>query len=106
MKISSSADAGSALLNYTAKGCVILFALPILSTWLAGSAICAVIAPIAGLLRTFGVTGIGMQLTPSYSLPAILSLPFSLCLAFLLALSFYYTRRLLRSCIRYIRSTN
>lgn len=92
------------LLKYSAKGCVILFLLPILSTWLAGSALCAVIAPIAGVLRTFGVAGIGMNLTPSYSLPNFLSLPFSLCLAFLLALSFYYTRRLLRKCIRFIHT--
>ncbi|MFD1908359.1 hypothetical protein ACFSQ7_36710 [Paenibacillus rhizoplanae] len=92
----SSSGAMPLLLNYLAKGFVILFALPVLGVWVAGSFICAVIAPIAGLLRTFGVSAIGMNLTPSYSVPVILSLPFSLVLAFLLLLSFYYTRRLLR----------
>jgi hypothetical protein len=94
----------SALLNVMAKGAILLFALPVLSVWLAGSAVCAAIAPIAGLLRTFGVTAIGMQLTPYYSVPTYLSLPFSLCLALLLALSFYYTRRLLWKCISFLKT--
>lgn len=57
------------LRNYLSKAFVILFALPVLGTWLAGSLVCAIIAPIAGLLRTFGVSAIGMRLTPSYSVP-------------------------------------
>ncbi|ETT53518.1 MULTISPECIES: hypothetical protein [unclassified Paenibacillus] len=100
---SSSAGAMPILLNYLAKGFVILFALPVLGVWLAGSFICAIIAPVAGLLRTFGVSAIGMNLTPSYSVPVFLSLPFSLVLASLLLLSFYYTRRLLRKSLSFIR---
>ncbi len=45
------------ILQFIAKSCVLLFLVPILSTWLAGSAMCAVIAPIAGVLRTLGVSG-------------------------------------------------
>lgn len=92
------------LLKYLFKGFVILFALPVLGTWLAGSFVCAIIAPVAGLLRTFGVSGIGMKLTPSYSVPEYLSLPYGLVAGLLLALSFYYTRRLLRKCIAFIKN--
>ncbi|WP_405109968.1 hypothetical protein MHH28_32340 [Paenibacillus sp. FSL K6-1217] len=91
------------LLHYLSKGFVILFALPVLGTWLVGSFVCALMAPIAGLLRTFGVSAVGMRLTPSYSVPEALSLPFGLLVGFLLALSFYYTRRLLRKCIAFIK---
>lgn len=100
---SSSSGAMPILLNYLAKGFVILFALPVLGVWVAGSLICAIIAPIVSLLRTFGVSAIGMGLTPSYSVPVFLSLPFSLVLAFLLLLSFYYTRRLLLLSLSFIR---
>lgn len=92
------------ILKFIAKGCVILFLVPVLGTWLAGSAICAVIAPIAGVLRTLGVDGIGMRLSPSYSLPVLFSIPFGLGLALVLSLSFYYTRRLLRICLQFIHS--
>lgn len=44
---SSSSGAMPILLNYLAKGFVILFALPVLGVWVAGSLICAIIAPIA-----------------------------------------------------------
>ncbi|WP_341347055.1 hypothetical protein [Paenibacillus sp. FSL H3-0469] len=100
---SSSSDAMPNLLNYLAKGVVILFALPVLGVWTAGSFICAIIAPIAGLLRTFRVSAIGMNLPPSYSVPVFLSLPFSLVLAFLLLLSFYYTSRLLLKSLSFIK---
>lgn len=73
MKTSSS-GAMPNLLNYLAKGFVLLFALPVLGVWTAGSFICAIIAPIAGILRTFGVSAIGMNLPPP-----IRSRPFSAC---------------------------
>lgn len=92
------------ILKFIAKSCVILFFVPVLGTWLAGSAICAVIAPIAGVLRTLGVSGIGMRISPGYSLPVMFSIPFSLGLALVLVISFYYTRRLLRICLKFIQS--
>ncbi|WP_340022417.1 hypothetical protein MHI24_25815 [Paenibacillus sp. FSL K6-1096] len=92
------------LRNYLSKAFVILFALPVLGTWLVGSLVCAIIAPIAGLLRTFGFSAIGMRLTPSYSVPELLSLPYGLVVGFLLAWSFYHTRRLLRRCITFINT--
>lgn len=91
------------LRNYLSKGFVILFALPVLATWLVGSFVCAIIAPIAGLLRTFGFSAVGMRLTPTYSVPEFLSLPYGLVVGLLLAWSFYHTRRLLRKCVAFIK---
>lgn len=90
-------------MKYIAKGIVVLFFVPILSVWTVGSGVCAVIALIGGVLGTFGFKGIGLNGFPDYELPNALSLPFGICLSLLLLLSFYYTRRLLRECLHFMK---
>jgi hypothetical protein len=92
------------VLTYFMKGLVSLFALPILSVWLVGSALCAGIAVIGGLLGTLGVPGIGLSMYSGQELPNILSLPVGAGLAAVLLISSYYTRRLLLWCLRYLKS--
>ncbi|MBY0014394.1 hypothetical protein [Paenibacillus typhae] len=83
---------------------VILFMLPILGVWTAGSAVCSIIAVIAAVLGLLGWKGISLTLYPGYDLPQILSIPLGLGLALLLYASFVYTRRFLRRCLHYIKS--
>lgn len=83
---------------------VILFMLPILGVWTAGSAVCSILALIAAILGLFGWKGIALTLYPGYDLPHILSFPLGLVLALLLYASFVYTRRFLRRCLHYIQS--
>lgn len=90
-------------LRYLGKGCAAIFMVPVLSVWLAGSTFCAVLAPVAGILRTFGFKGIGMSLFPGFTLPDIWSLPYALLLTALLLVSAFYTRRLLKGCLQFIR---
>jgi len=89
--------------KYIAKGVVALFFVPILSVWTVGSVVCAVIALIGGVLGIFGFEAIGLNGFPNYKLPNVLSLPFGICLSLLLFLSFYYTRRLLRECLQFMK---
>jgi hypothetical protein len=93
-----------AVLRFIGKGFILLFCIPILSVWTAGSIVCAFIALAAGVLGVLGWKGIAMNIYPGYSLPHLYSLPLGTILAFLLFLSFKYTRRSLRSCLRYIQS--
>ncbi|OMD97605.1 hypothetical protein BSK64_28390 [Paenibacillus odorifer] len=95
---------GATVLKNIAKGAIILFCVPILSVWAAGSVVCAIIAPIGGVLGIIGIQGIGLNAFPDYDLPNILSLPIGLCLSLLLFISFYYTRRLLRGCLHFIKN--
>ncbi|GGG12443.1 hypothetical protein GCM10010912_66110 [Paenibacillus albidus] len=100
----SSSYKGRTLFSYIAKGLTLIFCVPILGVWTAGSAVCAVIALIGAILGTFGYHGVAMNLYPGYSLPRILSLPFGLLLSLALLISFYYTRRWLRGCLQFIKS--
>lgn len=86
------------------KGIIAVFCVPILSVWTVGSVVCAVIAPIGGVLGILGIKGIGINMAPDYNIPKILSLPIGLFLSLLLFISFYYTRRLLRGCLNFIKS--
>ncbi len=92
------------VLKTTRKVFTLIFLIPILSVWTAGSGVCAIIASIAGILGAFGWKGIAMNLTPDYALPRIFSLPLGFGLALLLFISFVYTRRFLRSCLDYIKA--
>ena len=90
-------------MKYMAKGGVALFIVPILGVWTVGSLVCAVIALIGGVLGTFGFDGIGLNASMGYDIPDALSLPFGICLSLLLFLSFYYTRRLLRKSLHFMK---
>lgn len=93
-----------AVLRFIGKSFIVLFCIPILTVWTAGSIVCAFIALAAAVLGALGWNGIAMNIYPGYSLPHMFSLPLGMILAFLLFLSFKYTRRSLRSCLRYIQS--
>lgn len=102
--ITSAYSSGTGILKIIAKGATALFCVPILSVWTVGSIVCAVIAAIGGLLGILGIKGVGLNISPDYDLPRILSLPFGLCLSLLLIISFYYTRKLLRGCLHFIKN--
>lgn len=101
-KIASSP--GTSIIKIISKGVIAVFCVPLLSVWTIGSVVCAVIAPVGGLLGVFGIKGIGINIASDYNVPNILSLPFGLLLSLLLFLSFYYTRRLLRICLNFIKN--
>ncbi|WP_151733059.1 hypothetical protein [Paenibacillus tengchongensis] len=86
------------------KGFILLFAVPILGVWTAGSLICAGIAVIAGILGAFGWEGVTLAFSPELSLPGILALPLGIVLALLLYGSHLFARRGLRSCLQFVRS--
>ncbi|UQZ35166.1 hypothetical protein C2I18_17525 [Paenibacillus sp. PK3_47] len=102
--MNSQSHMGTAVLKFIGKGLILLFGIPILSVWTAGSIVCACISLIAAVLGTFGWNGIAMNISPGYPLPRIASLPAGMMLAFILFLSFKYTRRCLQRCLRFISS--
>lgn len=101
-KIASSP--GTTVIKNIFKGIIAVFCVPILSVWTIGSAVCAVIAPVGGILGALGIRGMGINMTSDYNIPNMVSLPFGLLLSLLLFLSFYYTRRLLRICLNFIKN--
>lgn len=94
----------AAVLRFLGKGFVLLFGIPILSVWTAGSILCACIALAAAALGALGWDGIALNVYPGYSLPRFFSLPLGIILAFLLLLSFKCSNRFLLKCLRYVRS--
>ncbi|MNM94857.1 hypothetical protein D3C81_1072760 [compost metagenome] len=66
---------------YFSSGFASMFIIPILGVVSIGFTICAVIAAIGGLLRTFGVNWFRMDLGNGIEVPTLLSLPAALLLS-------------------------
>jgi uncharacterized membrane protein len=85
---------------YSTTGLLSAMLVPLIATIAYGFGFVAVIAPIAGLLRTFGASWVSMSLFGPNDVPTAWSLPFSLLLALLLGAIAYGAHRLL---LRYFR---
>lgn len=86
------------------KGFILLFCIPILGVWAAGSMVCAGVSLAAAVLGLAGWDAVALNLNTGTALPRFLILPTGIALAGLLLLSYKYTRRALRSCLRYVKS--
>ncbi|WP_150265564.1 hypothetical protein [Paenibacillus tepidiphilus] len=91
-------------LKFIGKGAVLLFVIPVLGVWAAGSFICTGIAMVAGMLGLLGWERVTLSFRPETVLPQILVLPFSILLAAVLLCSHIFTRRMLRTCLKFVKS--
>lgn len=94
----------SGTLRLVTKGLILIFVIPVLGVWTAGSLVCSVVAVLAAVLNVFNWDGITVILYPGYSLPRLTGLPLGLLLALLLLITCHYARRCLRICLQFINS--
>ena len=76
-----------------------LLAIPVLSVLYIGLIVSASLSVLAGILRTFGLHQIGMNIWPDVSLPVAFSIPFSLLFSLLFFYCSIYVKRSIPFCV-------
>ncbi|WP_338751361.1 hypothetical protein [Bacillus sp. FJAT-52991] len=78
------------------KNFVLVLTLPVLAVLYVGLLISALLAALAGLLRTLGVEAVQINIWPDIAVPPILSLPCTLLVSLLLLFCAKYIKHLIK----------
>jgi uncharacterized membrane protein len=104
MKPSSIKDILAMISFYCTTGLLSVFVVPILATIAYGFGFCAVLTLLGGIIRTFGVTWITMDLGPNYSVPAAWSMLYALIVGGIIGSIAYFSWKYLKIYLAYLSS--
>lgn len=103
--IRSFKDVFAILGFYCTTGLLSVMIVPVLATIAYGFAFCAVLIFIAGILRTFGVPWINMDITPNYSVPTEWSMVYSIIVGGIIGGIAYISRKYLRLYLNFLSNS-
>ncbi len=87
---------------YCTTGLASIIVVPILATIAYGFGFSAILIFLAGILRTFGVSWIQMDLGPGYSVPTEWSMVYALIIGGMIGAIAYYSRKYLRIYLKFL----
>ncbi|MCQ6560443.1 DUF1700 domain-containing protein [Paenibacillus mendelii] len=89
---------------YCTTGLLSIMVIPVLAVIAYGFGFCAILAIIAGIVRTFGATWIQMGFSPDHQLPTEWSMAFAIVVGGILGAIAFYSRKYLRAYIGFLSS--
>lgn len=93
---------GQMIAFYCTSGLLSIIVVPFLATFAYGFGFCAVLSLLAGVIRSFGVPWINMNLGPGYEVPYAWSFPFGVLMAAVIGSIAWVSHKYLKIYMKYV----